>query len=138
MATRSHDNGLINDINVTPFVDILLVLLIIFMVVAPAISRSVGVNLPKEQAVEKDPANEEKETEFLVIGLDKDGNIVYEKKKFELQHFFERFGSLTQDIDIEKIFIEADKESRYENVLKLMVFLKNRGHGNLGFVFDEK
>lgn len=138
MEIQPHDSGFINDINVTPFVDILLVLLIIFMVVAPAITRSVGVNLPKEKAVAKEPPAEEKEAEFLIIGLDKAGDIIYEKKKFELQHFFERFADLTKDLNIEKIFIEADKSSQYENLLKLMVFLKNRGHGNLGFVFDEK
>lgn len=137
MAMRSHDEGVINDINITPFVDVLLVLLIIFMVAAPAMTRSVGVELPKEQATEEKKSDKKDEIP-VVIGLDKTGKIIFQKKSFELQHFFDRFSDLTQDLKIEKIFIQADKSAKYENLLKLMVFLKNKGHGNLGFVFEQK
>ena len=94
--------------------------------------------MPKEKVVKKEePAKKDLDIP-IVIGLDKAGKIIFQKKTFEMQFFFDRFTNLTKDLEIKKIFIQADKSARYENLLKLMVFLKNKGHANLGFVFEQK
>ncbi len=138
MQTSDNNDSWLSEINVTPFVDILLVLLIIFMVTAPIMTRSVGVNLPKEKLVKAGSHEKLDFDKILVLGLTNKGQIIYKKKKFKLSHFIESFRDLTRKLDITKVFIQADKTVSYENLLHLMVFLNNQGHGNIGLVFDKK
>jgi biopolymer transport protein TolR len=140
MAGFTDSDSIITEINITPFVDVLLVLLILFMVTAPAMTRSVGVNLPKDKLLEdKSPVKQtESLNTSLVLGLSMKGQVIYEKKKFQLNHFFERFDLLVAGRKIEKVYIQADRSVSYENLLKLMVFLKNKGHESIGLVFEQK
>jgi biopolymer transport protein TolR len=129
--------ALVSEINVTPFVDILLVLLIIFMVTAPSMTRSIGVELPKERLNAPAPVAPE-EVEFFVIGLAKDSQILFEKKTYESDAFYDQFPQLTGNREPEKIFIQSDRTVQYERLLHLMVYLKNLGHENVGLVFEEE
>ena len=72
--------NLVSEINITPLVDTLLVLLIIFMVTAPAMTRTIGIDLPKADGAraERLPVSEEKE--FLVVGIALNDEIVFEEK----------------------------------------------------------
>ena len=138
MQTSEKNESWLSEINVTTFVDILLVLLIIFMVTAPIMTRSVGVNLPKEKLVKAGSQEKLDFNKILILGLTNKGQVIYQKKKFKLSHFFESFRDLTRKLDIRKVFIQADKSVSYEYLLHLMVFLNNQGHGNIGLVFDKK
>ncbi|MBU3914685.1 biopolymer transporter ExbD [bacterium] len=137
MENNSDNDSYLTDINVTPFVDVLLVLLIIFMITAPAMTRSVGVDLPKTKLINENEKNSIKQSDTIVIGLDKKNKILYERKNFSFKLFSTRFAELVKGKNIKKIYIQADKTTSYDNLLRLMVFLKNQGHENIGLVFDQ-
>ena len=137
MSSQLNTDSWLSEINVTPFVDVLLVLLVIFMVTAPVMTRSVGVNLPKEKVNKASSKESIDLTKTLVIGLTKKGDVIFEKKQFDIEQFFIRFGDLMKNRNIIKVYIQADKTVTYQNLLQLMVFLKNSGHENIGLVFEE-
>lgn len=127
----------LTEINVTPFVDVLLVLLIIFMITAPVMTRSVGVDLPRTKLINENSKSKVNTTETAVVGLDKDNNIIFEKKQYAADYFFTRYADLFEGRNITKVYIQADKSTSYDNLLQLMVYLKNQGHENIGLVFDQ-
>ena len=138
MELNEGERDYITDINVTPFVDVLLVLLIIFMIAAPAMTRSVGVKLPKTKLTEKNGQSRDSTAKSIVIGLNRENKIIFRRKQYTVSRFFNQYPELIKKKVIEKVFIQADKTTSYDNLLQLMVFLKNQGHENIGLVFDQK
>lgn len=137
IQTETNNDSYLTEINVTPFVDVLLVLLIIFMVTAPIMTRSVGVDLPKTKLINETGEKKSKPSETSVIGLNKENKIIFESKQYSADHFFKRYPELIEGRSIIKVYIQADKTTSYDNLLQLMVFLKNQGHENIGLVFDQ-
>ena len=129
---------LVSEINITPLVDTLLVLLIIFMVTAPAMTRTIGIDLPSADGAraEKMEVNEEKE--FLVVGISVDDQIVFEEKNYSQSDFMNQFSTLVAGMDPEKVFIQADKNVAYDRLVQVMVFLQNQGHEKIGLVFEDQ
>jgi biopolymer transport protein TolR len=138
MEVRQDNDSFLTEINVTPFVDVLLVMLVIFMITAPAMTRSVGVDLPKTKLQNETGKEKSSPSETSVIGLDKKNQIIFEKKQYSVERFHERYPELIKGRLINKVYIQADKTTSYDNLLQLMVFLKNQGHENIGLVFDQK
>jgi len=131
---------IVSEINITPLVDTLLVLLIIFMVTAPAMTRSVGIDLPTPKQDSKAQAEKtpQEKPNFVVVGLNKEENYVFEEIEYAQEDFFEKFPGLIEGIDPEKIFLHIDKKVFYEQIIELMTFLQNQGHNKIGLVFQEK
>ena len=129
---------LVSEINITPLVDTLLVLLIIFMVTAPAMTRTIGIDLPSADGAraEKMEVNEEKE--FLVVGISVDDQIVFEEKNYSQSDFMNQFSTLVAGMEPEKVFIQADKSVAYDRLVQVMVFLQNQGHEKIGLVFEDQ
>ncbi len=138
MEVRQNDDSFLTEINVTPFVDVLLVLLIIFMITAPAMTRSVGVDLPKTKLENESGKEKNSISKTVVVGLDKNNKVIFDRKQYSVERFHERYADLIKGRTIEKVYIQADKTTSYDNLLQLMVFLKNQGHENIGLVFDQK
>ncbi|MEC9012361.1 MAG: biopolymer transporter ExbD [SAR324 cluster bacterium] len=129
---------IVSEINITPLVDTLLVLLIIFMVTAPAMTRSVGIELPEPKngsAAEKIP---QEKKNFAVVGINTKNQFIYEDIEYAPEEFFQNFPKLIEEVEIEKIFLHADKQVMYEQIIELMTFLQRQGHGKIGLVFQEK
>ena len=131
---------IVSEINITPLVDTLLVLLIIFMVTAPAMTRSVGIDLPTPNQSSKPQAekNPQEKPNFVVVGLNKEENYVFEDIEYAQEDFFEKFPGLIEGVEPEKIFLHIDKKVFYEQIIELMTFLQNQGHNKIGLVFQEK
>ena len=131
---------IVSEINITPLVDTLLVLLIIFMVTAPAMTRSVGIDLPTPKQDSKAQAEKtpQEKPNFVVVGLNKEENYVFEEIEYAQEDFFEKFPGLIEGIEPEKIFLHIDKRVFYEQIIELMTFLQNQGHNKIGLVFQEK
>jgi len=131
---------IVSEINITPLVDTLLVLLIIFMVTAPAMTRSVGIDLPTPNQSSKPQAEKvpQEKPNFVVVGLNKEENFVFEDIEYAQEDFFEKFPGLIEGIEPEKIFLHIDKKVFYEQIIELMTFLQNQGHNKIGLVFQEK
>ena len=129
---------LVSEINITPWVDTLLVLLIIFMVTAPAMTRTIGIDLPSADGARAEKMEVDEEKEFLVVGLSVDDQIVFEEKNYSQSDFMNQFSTLVAGMEPEKVFIQADKNVAYDRLVQVMVFLQNQGHEKIGLVFEDQ
>ena len=129
---------LVSEINITPLVDTLLVLLIIFMVTAPAMTRTIGIDLPSADGARAEKMEVDDEKEFLVVGISVDDQIVFEEKNYSQTDFMNQFPSLVAEMEPEKVFIQADKNVAYDRLVQVMVFLQNQGHEKIGLVFEDQ
>ena len=129
---KSNSNRPIAEINVTPFVDVPLVLLIIFMVAAPLLTVGVSIELPKTAAT---PLPNEQE-EPLTITLTETGNLWLQKTEIEFADLDNKLKSILAERNNDKIFLRADGTNSYETVMKLMGALNGAGFNNIGLVTD--
>ena len=129
---KRSSNRLMAEINVTPFVDVMLVLLIIFMVAAPLLTVGISVELPKTAAT---PLPNEQE-EPLTIPLTGTGVIWLQKTEITFDKLNSKLKSILVERSNDKIFLRADGANSYETVMKLMGALNNVGFNNIGLVTD--
>ena len=129
---------LVSEINITPLVDTLLVLLIIFMVTAPAMTRTIGIDLASADGARAEKMEVDEEKEFLVVGISVDDQIVFKEKNYSQTDFMNQFPSLVAEMEPEKVFIQADKNVAYDRLVQVMVFLQNQGHEKIGLVFEDQ
>ena len=129
---------LVSEINITPLVDTLLVLLIIFMVTAPAMTRTIGIDLPSADGARAEKMEVDEEKKFLVVGISVDDQIVFEEKNYSQSDFMNQFSTLVAGMEPEKVFIQADKNVAYDRLVQVMVFLQNQGHEKIGLVFEDQ
>jgi len=120
----------LSEINVTPFVDVMLVLLVIFMVTAPLLKQGVDVDLP--QAKGKEISSEER----LVIVLSKKGTIYLNEKKITAPVLLEKLRTISK-INPE-VYLEADRDVPYGKVVELMADIKDAGIEKLGMVTEPR
>lgn len=118
-----------SEINVTPFVDVVLVLLIIFMITAPMLDQGVEIDLPQTKEVDVLPT----ETEHLVLTIQKDGKIYLDNYEVELNNLEERINVLVTEKQ-RALFIKADTTVPYGVVVDIMGRIKAAGLQNLGIV----
>ena len=137
-ASGGKGKKLVSEINITPLVDTLLVLLIIFMVTAPAMTRTIGIDLPSADGARAEKMELDEEKEFLVVGISVDDQIVFEEKNYSQTDFMNQFPSLVAEMEPEKVFIQADKNVAYDRLVQVMVFLQNQGHEKIGLVFEDQ
>ncbi len=134
MSSKRGSDAAISDINVTPLVDVMLVLLIIFMVAAPLISQGVPVQLPKTEA-QALPGEESKlvltltHEKKIFIGTNADNPIAYEQLEEKLK--------ANERIQKDKeLFLHADRRLEYGFVVDVMAIVRRAGVENLGMVTD--
>jgi len=139
MAINSNNNGrsVLSEINVTPFVDVMLVLLVIFMVTAPILYQGVQIDLPKVESKPMPAAEREKK---IVVTLNENGEIYIEKKKYSLSELKLEIRSLIRnkgkDIEEENVFLRADSNVPYGTVMEVMAEIKKAGINKLGLVTE--
>ena len=118
-----------SDINVTPFVDVMLVLLIIFMVTAPLLSSGIKINLPESSSVLK---NEKKDP--VTVSINNKGEIFIQKKKFTSQQLIQKLKLLNENNKNLKIYIKGDKSLDYGKVMDLMSLINKSGFTKVALV----
>ncbi|UJX41214.1 protein TolR [Desulfovibrio sp. JY] len=123
----------LGDVNVTPFVDVMLVLLIIFMVTAPMMTQGLQVDLPQTRAVSVLP----KENESVVLTIKADGSLYLDKYQVELGDLE---GQVRQLVTAQQkqLFLRADKTVPYGTVVAVMGVVKAAGVDKLGVVAEEE
>lgn len=120
-----------SEINVTPFVDVMLVLLIVFMVTAPLLTVGVPVDLPKTKA----PAlGQDKEP--LSITVAKDGKIYLQKEVVTADALVPKLQAISQNGYDQRIFVRGDKTVAYDRVMVVMGLLAAAGFTHIGLVTD--
>jgi biopolymer transport protein TolR len=129
----SERNGFLAEINVTPFVDVMLVLLIIFMVTAPLLTQGVEVQLPETRTVRSLPSD----SDHLVLSVDKDKSIFIDRYKVDMGSLESQLRRLAAD-QHKQLFLRADKQVPYGFVVKVMGEVKAAGIDNLAVVAEEE
>ncbi|HKQ11749.1 MAG TPA: protein TolR [Rhizomicrobium sp.] len=119
------------EINVTPFVDVMLVLLIVFMVTAPLLTVGVPVDLPKTRA----PALGQ-EREPLSITVKRDGTIFLQKEPVAQSALVEKLTAIAANGYNQRIFVRGDDRANYGKVMEVMGLLAASGFTHIGLVTD--
>lgn len=120
---RSRSHHRVSEINVTPFVDVMLVLLVVFMITAPLLSSGVPVDLPKSDAK---PISTE-DDKPLEISLDKDQKMYLGETPVEREKLVNLLSSMTKDDPERRIFIRADMNLSYGKVMDILGLLNGAG-----------
>ncbi len=119
----------ISEINVTPFVDVMLVLLIIFMVTAPLLTAGIKVNLPESSSILKNEKNDP-----VTISINSKGEMFIQKKKMNRGNLIKKLTALKgQNKDL-KIYIKGDKSLNYGKIMDLMSFINKSGFKKVALV----
>lgn len=129
MGAHLGNKGFVADINVTPFVDVMLVLLIIFMVTTPMMTEGLDVDLPQTKQVESLPT----EADHLVLTLRQDGVIYLDEYKVELEELEDYLTRLVREKN-KGLFLQADTNVPYGMVVDIMGRIKAAGIEKLGVV----
>ena len=129
---RRSSSRPVAEINVTPFVDVMLVLLIVFMVVAPLLTVGVDVDLPKTAAGALPSESEEP----LTVTLTAEGAIVIQTTETPETEFLTRLRGIAQERADDKVFLRADGAIAYARVMQIMGAMNAAGFGNIGLVTD--
>ena len=133
MAAGGSPGGLNSDINVTPFVDICLVLLIIFMVVTPMLQEGVQVNLPQAKNTEK---KEDDEANAIVVAL-KSAEIIYvQRKQIPRDSFLAEMSEIHDRMPEKSVLIKADRALTYGDVRKVMLEANEAGFSEVSLVAE--
>lgn len=131
MAMQGNNSHFMSDINVTPLVDVMLVLLIIFMVTAPMMMQGVSVSLP--QTTSK-PLSAEKE--HLIISVDRSQQIYINDYKVALEALETKLKKIWEGRPDQKVYLRADKTVPYGIVVRVMSEVKNAGVEKLAMVTE--
>ena len=131
MTAGENSGSLMSDINVTPFVDVMLVLLIIFMVTAPMMMQGVDVSLPEATA---EPLESEKE--HLIITIDTKNQIFINDFQVTIDFFEEKLKKILEGRSDREVFLKADKGISYGTVVQVMAEMKAAGVEKLGMVTE--
>ena len=138
-STRTRGYGISNkrqpmaEINVTPFVDVMLVLLIIFMVTAPLLTVGVQVDLPKTKA-KAIPGSDEP----LAVSVDKDGNIYVQDTAMDLDQVVPRLQAVSDNNPDVRIFVRGDANVGYGRIMEVMGVLNAAGFSKVALITDQK
>ncbi|KAF0158719.1 MAG: biopolymer transport protein TolR [Syntrophaceae bacterium] len=119
------------DINVTPLVDVMLVLLIIFMVTAPMLSMGIDVNLPRVKSKSIDLAEEK-----LVLSIKENKEIFLNKTRMPLQDLNAKLAAIFAERVDREIFLRADKNVPYGFVVEVMSEIRKAGVDKLGMITE--
>ena len=130
--TRRRVNQPMSEINVTPFVDVMLVLLIIFMVAAPLLTVGVPIELPQTAA--RPLAQEDEEP--LTIALAADGRVELQRTEIPFATLVTKLTAVAGERRDGKIFLRADGAVPYDRVMQVMGALNAAGFRNIGLVTD--
>jgi len=128
---RSRRHAVMSEINVTPFVDVILVLLIIFMVSAPLLTAGVPLDLPQSQAkaltADKDP---------ISVSVNAEGKIFLQETEISLDELMPKLKAIAAAGYEERIFVRGDKTSNYGAIMRVMGAISSAGYHNIGLVTE--
>lgn len=125
------DDGLMNEINMTPLVDVMLVLLIVFMVTIPVIRHAVKIDLPHASSQKEDtkPAQ-------INISIEADGTVLWDGNAVSDDQLTAKIAAAAQQEPQPELHLNADRKVQYEKVAQVMSAAQSGGLTKLGFVTD--
>ena len=127
---RSRRGGdLMGEINVTPMVDVVLVLLLVFMVTAPMMSRGIDVQLPVANQPQIPPQDR------ITVSLNAEGRVYVSDQPVNITLLEERLRAMTSGSSDPVVYLRADESLRYSEVIKVVDLIKRAGIDRIGFVY---
>ena len=131
--SNSRSRTLMSDINVTPFVDVMLVLLIVFMVTAPMLTVGVPVNLPDSNA---DSLPDDKEP--LTLTINSKGEIFIQKTKVGFSELIPKLLAISKNRTDTRIYVRGDRNIDYGRVMEVMGKLSGSGFSKVALISETK
>lgn len=131
IGSRNSDRQVMSQINVTPFVDVMLVLLVIFMITAPMMQQGMQVNLPKTEAKAMTVKDEP-----IIITIDKSGRAFLEKTEIPQGQLKSKLTALFASKSKKEVFLKADRDVPYGEVIRAMAEIKGAGVERLGMLTE--
>lgn len=128
---RNHVNNAMSEINVTPFVDVMLVLLVIFVITAPMLSMGIDVNLPKVKSRSMDVTEEK-----LILSINENKEIFLNKTRMPLGELQPKLIAIFANRIDREIFLRADKNVPYGFVVDVMAEIRRAGVDKLGMITE--
>ncbi len=126
---KRRNKGPVNDINVAPFVDVMLVLVVIFMIAAPLLTVGVPIDLPEATV---NPVNQDREP--LVITVDKDGRIFLQDAEIESDVLVPRLVAVSQTNSDLRVFVRGDRDIDYGRVMEVMGLVNQAGFNKVALI----
>ncbi len=132
MQANGKSNGMVSDINVTPLVDVMLVLLIIFMVTAPMMTQGVDVKLPESSALAI-PSDDER----IVVTVTQDRKVYINDNVVEPGELESKLAAIAENrLDKKGVFLRADEAIPYGYVMEVMGLIRQAGIDQIGMVTE--
>jgi biopolymer transport protein TolR len=131
MHSSKKRGGVVSEINVTPLVDVMLVLLVVFMVAAPLMTANVPVNLP-ESAASPSPNPDNP----LVISLSHDGGIYVADSRVPMSRLVDKLSAISGERPNTVVFLRADKDLPYGTIMGIMGILNKAGFSKISLVSE--
>ena len=128
---QAEDDDLNSQINTTPLVDVMLVLLIIFLITIPVVIRTIPLELPKERNLPT-----QTKPENIVISVDKDGNVFWNNQLTDDRKLLAQLKEIAVKIPQPEIHIRGDKDGRYEFVGRVVYACQRAGILKIGFITE--
>ena len=131
-AYRKRRKKLMSDINVVPYIDVMLVLLVIFMITAPLLSQGVKVDLPKAQA--RPVENQDREP--LVVTVDRTGQYFLDDRRISPEELRKKAAAILRLRPETPVLIRGDRQVDYGQVVKAMTLLQAAGASSVGLLTE--
>ena len=131
-SRRRQSAGVMHEINVTPLVDVMLVLLIVFMVAAPLMVTGIKIELPKTEAKQLEVS-----TEPISIALKADGTIYIQNTEIAPNELLPKLVAIAKNGYDEDIVFKGEPSAYYESVMNVLVLLKNAGYNKISLQSDQ-
>jgi biopolymer transport protein ExbD/biopolymer transport protein TolR len=136
MATRDEGSKVNSNINVTPMVDVMLVLLIIFMVITPMLQKGVSVDMAKVNS--PTPMPDADKEDALLISVMRDGKIYFGSDRVEADTLTQKVKDRLSNKADKRVFIKSDARARYGNVVEVVDNVRSAGVDDVGLLTDQK
>ncbi len=130
--SNGNSNGPMADINVTPLVDVMLVLLIIFIITAPLMSHKVKVELPQANLVNKN--NEEKRSNPITLAVKEDGSLYWNDIQISESELEQRFSLAAQQTPQPPLNLRGDRTTKMSKINKIIKVAQGQGIMDIGFI----
>ena len=129
---RKRHKKLMSDINVVPYIDVMLVLLVIFMITAPLLSQGVQVDLP--QAAARPVESQDRET--LVVTVDREGRYFLDDRRLTSEELRKKVAAILRLRPQTPVLIRGDRQANYGEVVKAMTLLQTAGAPSVGLLTE--
>ncbi|WP_420996354.1 ExbD/TolR family protein [Cupriavidus sp. 30B13] len=129
----SDDDEVMSEINMTPLVDVMLVLLIIFIITIPVINHAVKIDLPRATNTPNDP-----KPQNINVSIDADGKVFWNQAEVDEQTLDANIAEAAQQEPQPELHLRADRDVRYERVAEVMAAAQHGGLGKIGFITEPK